>query len=65
MGAQDDVDAYDLFLNYAASVSTGLPIRETCRTLLEKHPHNATGKPQPDDFTLVLVERLRQTPVPS
>ena len=53
----DDVNAYEVFLEYVKAGEKRAPIREACSNLLQRHPHFATGKPQPDDFTLAIVER--------
>ena len=35
-----------------------LPLEAACRDVLDAHPHTRSGRPQPDDFTVVLIERL-------
>ena len=34
-----------------------LPLKEACHDILDGHPQKLSGKPQPDDFTVVLLER--------
>ncbi|MEW6708445.1 MAG: SpoIIE family protein phosphatase [Candidatus Riflebacteria bacterium] len=49
-------DAYESFRLFLAD-RPRLPIQEACRDIIESHPHFRLKKPQPDDFTAVLLER--------
>jgi serine phosphatase RsbU (regulator of sigma subunit) len=48
------------FLTYLKSRPL-LPITEACPDILDRHPSFQTGQPQSDDFTIVMLERDRNT----
>ncbi|MBI3039088.1 serine/threonine-protein phosphatase, partial [bacterium] len=50
------ISAYDLLDEYFQS-RPSLPIERSCGDILENHPFFKRGLPQPDDFTVVIVER--------
>jgi len=56
-------DCFQAFLEYVAA-RPRLSLQEACQDLLQSHPAIASGKPLPDDFTLVLVERLSPSSLP-
>ncbi|NLI77789.1 MAG: SpoIIE family protein phosphatase [Candidatus Riflebacteria bacterium] len=49
--------AYDTFLDFVANLPD-LPLQSFVQALLERHPALAAGGEQPDDFTVVVVERV-------
>lgn len=53
-------DAFGLFGKFLAQ-QPALPLIETCEGVIRNHPFFATGAPQPDDFTVVMLERGRST----
>lgn len=51
-----DLDGYELFREYLNTQLAGNP-SNLSKTLIDLHPHHATGRPQPDDFTVLVIER--------
>jgi serine phosphatase RsbU (regulator of sigma subunit) len=51
-----DRDGFSLFKDFVLS-RPRLPIEEACLDILDNHPFSLTGKPRPDDFTIVMLER--------
>lgn len=51
------VDAFQLFQEHIARF-LHLPIDQACRGILDGHPFFQKKKPQPDDFTVLILERL-------
>lgn len=56
MPATREEDAFDLFRDYLLQ-RPKLPLRQACSDVLENHPFILSKQPQPDDFTLLMVER--------
>jgi len=54
--ATKEQDAFILFRDYL-SLRPKLPVVEACSDIIDHHPHFLSGKEQPDDFTVLLVER--------
>ena len=54
-GAQDQ-DAFELFRDYLLK-RPKKPVVEACSDILANHPHKFSGQPQPDDFTVLMIER--------
>ena len=50
------VDGYEMFAAYLQQELVKKP-EDPCREILTNHPHFKSGKPQPDDFTVMLIER--------
>lgn len=55
-GAPAEATAYDAFLGYVSGLPD-LPLERFVQALLDRHPALAAGRDQPDDFTVVVVER--------
>jgi serine phosphatase RsbU (regulator of sigma subunit) len=53
----DAGDGFEVFRGYVARTPPA-PLEDYCRTLLENHPCVRAGGIQPDDFTVVVVERM-------
>lgn len=51
-----DLDGYELFREYLQTQLAGSP-PALSKTLIDLHPHHTTGRPQPDDFTVLIIER--------
>lgn len=49
-------DGFILFQNYISQRPT-LPVDEACYDMIDSHPHFNGDQAQPDDFTVVIVER--------
>lgn len=54
--ATREQDGFNLFRDYLL-LRPKLPVIEACSDILEHHPHFLSGKDQPDDFTVLMVER--------
>jgi len=54
--SEDTFSGYEALHSFLASRPPAR-IEDMCRDILENHPHFKSGKPQPDDFTILLVER--------
>ncbi len=54
-GSQDQ-DAFELFRGYLGK-RPRLPVSQACNDILANHPHLCSGQQQPDDFTVVMIER--------
>lgn len=52
-------ESNDAFRDLAVYLSgrPSLPIEDACRDILDEHPFVRSGRPQPDDFTVLIVER--------
>jgi hypothetical protein len=50
------VDAFEMFAGFL-SRRPRVPLDAACKDILDHHPFVLTGQPQPDDFTVVLLER--------
>lgn len=50
-------DSFRIFQDYLKS-RPALRIKDACRDIIDNHPFFSTGQPQPDDFTVLMVERL-------
>ncbi|MFZ2961406.1 MAG: SpoIIE family protein phosphatase [Candidatus Ozemobacteraceae bacterium] len=53
---QSDCDSFALFARYLQSHHRP-DLESTCNAIMNEHPFFATGLPQPDDFTVVILER--------
>lgn len=51
-----NVDAFEIFKEYLKS-RPKLPLQECCADIINNHPFFATGEKQPDDFTVVVIEK--------
>jgi len=51
-----DQDAFELFKNYLVQ-RPKMPVVQACSDILDNHPHTLSAQPQPDDFTVLLIER--------
>ncbi len=49
-------DYFEIFRNFLKTLPD-LPIEDACRYILENHPSLRGGHPQPDDFTVLMLER--------
>jgi len=56
--ARDGSDGFEELRRHVAS-RPALPLEQACEDLLDTHPAMFTGRPQPDDFTVLLIERAR------
>jgi CHASE2 domain-containing sensor protein len=52
----DKWDAFTLFQNYLQKQPLR-PIKDACHGILYEHPFFRTGAAQPDDFTVIMIER--------
>ncbi len=51
-----DLDGYELFREYLKNQLAGSH-SNLSKALIDLHPHHTTGKPQPDDFTVLIIKR--------
>lgn len=51
------VDAFEIFRNYLSS-RPDMPAEQACNDILENHPFVLSQKSQPDDFTVVIIEKV-------
>lgn len=49
-------NAFDIFRDYLAK-RPKLSLSAACKDILDGHPHALSGQPQPDDFTVLMIER--------
>ncbi|MFZ2961408.1 MAG: SpoIIE family protein phosphatase [Candidatus Ozemobacteraceae bacterium] len=56
LSSEDNDDEYIAFQKYVTG-QTWLPPNQACAGILENHPFFKTGASQPDDFTVVVLER--------
>lgn len=56
LGTEGTTDSYARFRDFVWNLGWP-PLEETCHSLIEKHEFFRTGKAQPDDFTVVVLER--------
>lgn len=52
-----DKDGFELFQNFLAG-RPKLSTKEACHDLIDNHPFFSLDQPQPDDFTVLTIERL-------
>ena len=57
MPVKNDEDAYVAFNNYLQS-RPRLSAKEACSDILKNHPFFKLKQPQPDDFTVLMIERV-------
>jgi len=57
MTESTEVDNFLLFRDYLGTQSAR-PIEEVCASAYRNHPWVLTGKPQPDDFSILVLERI-------
>jgi sigma-B regulation protein RsbU (phosphoserine phosphatase) len=53
---RNDEDGFEVFGEFLVPFRP-MPIAEACREILARHPSRVSGAPQPDDFTIVILER--------
>lgn len=53
---ENSEDAYAVFNDYLRE-RPKLPAKEACRDIIDNHPFFKLGQPQPDDFTVLMIER--------
>ncbi|MBI3038611.1 serine/threonine-protein phosphatase, partial [bacterium] len=58
LGMDRQTNYFKIFENYLNQFKD-FPIQEACRQILKQHPFFEIQKPQPDDFTIVIVERMQ------
>jgi len=54
--AGEGSDGFTQLMAYVGSRPV-IPLVQACDDLLDAHPHTLAGKAQPDDFTVVIIER--------
>ncbi len=54
-------DGFELFAEYLKG-RPELSLQQACADILDNHPFFKTGQEQPDDFTVLMLERKKQSP---
>lgn len=53
---RNDIDCFQLFAKHIRSLPKQAPA-QSCQAIIDQHPFFKTGLPQPDDFTVLILER--------
>lgn len=53
---RNDIDCFQLFAKHISSLPKQAPA-QSCQAIIDQHPFFKTGLPQPDDFTVLILER--------